>query len=293
MDRLKEFNETHDKFVAQGEALTRRRSSSIFGLPAVTTSTSSLEDEALGMPQFFKDVPKLRERIETLDALLVDYRQHHEAALEAFSAVDRAKHEDRCGQAVGLMQREAGKIRSNLAQMENLNKQLVEQDPTVTKTGHYQMRVLQHAYLSEKFTMALKRFTQTQAELQAKREAGLERQYKVIRPNATDEELSRLHETEIPADELLKLAVRGTDLKEEMSRLLDRRDAMLRLEKRINELQALFGEMALLAQEQAEYVEGVALFVSKTHDYLEMTTQNLVQAVAYQKRIRKMWCSIF
>lgn len=143
----------------------------------------------------------------------------------------------------------------------------------------------------------MERFVVMKREREAQRQTKLQTIYLTIHPGALPEELDQLNQADLASDQLLQLAVtRGMDgLKAELGAFLQRRDSMLRIEKRVTELAALFADFEALIREQARPVQNIALYCADAREFLEASTAHMTQSVEYARKSRWWWprCSIF
>lgn len=135
-------------------------------------------------------------------------------------------------------------------------------------------------------------FNEAQARSQNKRVEQIDRQYRIIKPEASQEELDQLRQAEIGPEQLFQLALTKDDLVAELALLQKRRDSMLRIEKRVEELQALFSDFYTVSMEEGEHLNDVAAYLTNVIEYMEVANAHMVESVAYMRNIRKLRCSI-
>jgi syntaxin 1B/2/3 len=149
------------------------------------------------------------------------------------------------------------------------------------------MRVDNHRQLSNAFLAAMRRYQKMQETYQDKYKAQLQRQYLIVKPRATQEELAEL--TRDP--DAMKVQVFAMNVKEESKKTLvqmkGRLQDMQKLEQSILELNQLFLEMQDLVVGQGDVINKIGYNVDQIEEYTAKAAQDLEQAVESQKAIQK------
>lgn len=289
IDRYPDFKELSTKYIKEGvvqaPAVTSRRST-IFAAPG-------REDDIFMMKKFCSDVIYVRAKL----AQIVDFTQQSkaeaQAALSAGEEKQREKHERRCKIILDTAVHKSGKIKTILDRMRQENF-LISQKPELKDNGDVRMRLLMHEYLCEKFKKVMNEFYGEQRGEQDARKGQLTRQYKLVKPQATEEELEALHDTKLKSNQVFQVALSSADIKEEILRLRSRRDSMLEIERTVIELSGLFREFSVMVREQGETLDDINYYAGNTVDNLDYANIEMAEGVSLQRRHQGLcWCCCY
>mmetsp|Transcript_30192 Transcript_30192/g.97156 ORF Transcript_30192/g.97156 Transcript_30192/m.97156 type:complete len:161 (+) Transcript_30192:969-1451(+) len=121
------------------------------------------------------------------------------------------------------------------------------------------------------------------------------RQLKVVRPDATDDDVERLlqdgGDSNIFKQQLLQ--ERSTQAaKNALADIQDKHRDIIRLEQSIVELHQLFVDMAVLVETQGEMLDQIEYSVQQAHQYVDRGVKQLEKAKESQKKSRKRMCCL-
>lgn len=163
-------------------------------------------------------------------------------------------------------------------------------------SGDLRMRTLQHASLTRLLAKQMKSFKEIQEEFKQKKQNQLARQYLIIRPTASLDELDALNEAagsmSLSSNQIFQLG--GTNNPQAvLEGMRARRVSVMKIEKGITTLHRIFIEMQTMIDEQGELLDSIEGNVQGTLAYIDEANQTMEIAVDTQKNIRKLHCSIF
>ena len=165
-------------------------------------------------------------------------------------------------------------------------------DP-MAKKNELRIRNNLHATLARKFMDCMKEYQTAQQEFKDESKKKLTRQIKVVKADATDEEIDKVI-AEGKGNTLFKDAILAGPAH---SSILDsHRDVtafyedVLKLEKSMAELHQMFRDMALLVDMQGEILDRIEYEVQTTGNYVEKGNKELESAIEYAKKARKRQC---
>lgn len=159
-----------------------------------------------------------------------------------------------------------------------------------------EIRIQKNIYgiLSSRFVELVTDYTELQTKQKQRVQEKFTRQCKIIKPDATDEEIQKVVESgdsEIFSQAMLDSKLHDS-AKSALSYIENKHERILHLEQSINELHQLFVDMALLVETQGEIINQIEMNVHSAAEYVKEGNQELVQAVEYQKKSRKKMCII-
>ncbi|CAB4405566.1 unnamed protein product [Rhizophagus irregularis] len=163
----------------------------------------------------------------------------------------------------------AGQISNKLAVMEQNNKTLTTgQDQT-------QMRLTQHATLAKSFIDTMTNYLRMQKENEKKYKERIVRQFRIVKPDVTQQEIDQLLSEE--SGQIFTSQVLSKTQSEQSRSILtevqDRQRDILRIEKSINEINKMFGEVkALVLGDDIK-----AKKISDTTDVIQDNTNQIEQ----------------
>ncbi|KAJ9059768.1 hypothetical protein DSO57_1038032 [Entomophthora muscae] len=118
----------------------------------------------------------------------------------------------------------------------------------------------------------------------------MERQYRIVRPDATDEEVKEAIESEgetsLFAQSVLQSA-QASEAKRALKEVRERHMDIQNIVKSIEELSSLYQEMQYMVESQDVLVDNIDKTVEATNVQLEEVNVELVQATEIAKRSRK------
>ncbi|KAI9478137.1 MAG: t-SNARE [Benjaminiella poitrasii] len=159
--------------------------------------------------------------------------------------------------------------------------------------GDIAMRKTQHAALKKKFMETIQRYQDIERTYQQKYRQRVERQIKIVQPNATQDDIDRVLESDEPPQifaQSLMQSSRSGQAKAVLSEVQSRHDDIKRIEKTILELHQLFVDMQMMVEQQAETIQQIESHAETTVVDLEQGTKDIDKAIVYAKSTRaKKW----
>jgi len=124
----------------------------------------------------------------------------------------------------------------------------------------------------------------------------VKRQVQVVKPDCTDEDVERVMKTEGGKDALYKEKILAGGVNDQIkttyAKVAGKYQDVLTLEQSVAELHQMFLDFALLTEQQGELLDQIEFQVTQANDYVEEGNVDLVEAIVYQKAIRKKQCMI-
>jgi t-SNARE complex subunit (syntaxin) len=240
------------------------------------------------MAQFFADVELVKEKISIIRRNTRLIEQKHSQALTEISIDKGAKNsndlDDLMMETTGLGQ----EVRGILKRLETSQKEYVESQGGVANSAEARIRSNLQSTLSRKFMDAMSEYNDCQQKYKGKYQEKVERQYKIVNPNATPEQLEAVRSGEgksIFSDEILTGS--AAQAKQALGELQDRHKDIIKLENSIRELHQLFMDMAVMVEQQGELLDQIEHQVAEGCEYVKKGTEELVKARTYQQSAYK------
>lgn len=245
------------------------------------------EDGAEFMHDFFDFVNKIKTAMATINRNIANIEESYSQALVAINAEQGAKSSDELESMITSTNATANEVRKMLKEMDSQNKKISK------GTAEYRIRVNMHGTLTKKFMELMSKYQEVQTKYKNKFRERVERQYKIVKPTATQEEIDEALEsgnTQIFANQILDQ--RHAAAKDALAYIENRHRDILKLEQSIKELHQLFVDMAILVEAQGELIDQIEHNVNQSVAYVKKARDNIRVANKYQRKSRKKMCII-
>ncbi|RKO97242.1 hypothetical protein CXG81DRAFT_15985 [Caulochytrium protostelioides] len=248
-------------------------------------------DESPEMAAFFTQIGQVRDAIAAVKRNTEQIESMHQQAMNVISEKQSAEITEELDGLMNRTNKEATAIRNQLKAMEADNKALAAKN---TQPSELRVRVNQHGAITKKFLDVMNEYKAIQQKYQEKYKQRLQRQFLIVKPQATPEELAKVLDGEsgpVFAQQVLSTGQRA-EARRALQDIQDRHHDILRIEQSIIELQQLFMDMAVLVAAQGEMINQIEVHVNDAVETTEAGVQALKKAVKTQKASRKKMCCI-
>jgi len=240
------------------------------------------------MEGFFSIIEDLKKRLEKINRAIGDIDHNHRLVLNAINVEEATRLGRVIDELVRRTNNEAQYIRRTLKELTAETEELGES--RAASPSDLRIRLNQERRWAKKFMAAMSKFQVMQQTYQNKYRAQLERQYLIVKPQSTREELDRLtHSTD--ATQLLNMQIFSMANRAQAQRQLDemreRHHDIVAIEESLRQLHQMFVDMAIIVENQGEIIDKVEEHVSGTVEYTEHAAQEMRQAVVKQRGIQK------
>lgn len=179
----------------------------------------------------------------------------------------------------------AGQVKTLLKNMDGDNETFSKQNPDSSEA---RIRKNMHQQLTKKFMEHMTEYQEVQTKYKNKYRETVERQYKIVKPDATPDEVEKVLDggsDTIFTDHMLVGNAQAA--KNALADIQERHHDIQRLERSINELYELFSDLALLVDAQGELLDQIEHSVGQAKDYTQAAVKDLHKANEYAKSSRK------
>jgi len=238
---------------------------------------------------FFETVSEIKSGMATIRRNIKAIEESYGQSLVALN-VDQ-KSSDELEKLIDSTNLAAADLRNKLKEIDAENKQL---EKSVKGTAQYRIRTNMHQTLTRKFLDLMQEYQEVQTKYKNKYRERVERQYKIAKPDATQEEIDEALEsgnTQIFQKQILDMQ-HHQQAKEALIYIENRHRDIMRLEQSIKELHQLFLDMAILVEAQGELIDQIEYNVSQSVAYSKEAVKQLNQANQLQKKSRKKMCCL-
>ncbi|KAG0212172.1 Plasma membrane t-SNARE, secretory vesicle fusion [Mortierella sp. GBA30] len=247
------------------------------------TSVQQNNNGGSDMNAFFSEVTSIQEDITKIEQNISKIEELHDVSLNGVATEEQASRTNR--QLEG--------ITADTTQLSNRTKKRIKDielaNLRLANSPDIQIRRTQAASLKEKFLKTLRRYQSSESEARKKYQGRMERQYKIVRPDATPQEIAQAMESDnqqIFAQSVLQ-STRYGDANRALREVQSRHDDIKKIEKTILELHQLFIDMETLVTEQAEVLNTIEENTQQTDVHLETGNKEVDVAIVNARGARK------
>ncbi|KAI7820444.1 syntaxin-like protein [Gamsiella multidivaricata] len=248
-------------------------------MSAVPSSNNTGSD----MGAFFSEVTSIQEDITKIEQNITKIEELHDVSLNGVATEEQSSRTNR--QLEG--------ITADTTQLSNRTKKRIKDielaNLRLANSSDIQIRRTQAAALKEKFLKTLRRYQSSESEARKKYQGRMERQYKIVKPDATPQEIAQVMESDnqqIFAQSVLQ-STRYGDANRALREVQSRHDDIKKIEKTILELHQLFIDMETLVTEQAEVLNTIEEHTQQTDQHLEVGNKEVDVAIVNARGARK------
>jgi len=243
------------------------------------------------MQAFFDEVQEIKKISNTIRYNIRQIEQNHGDCLTAISAEQSRESSARLEQLMRETNAAASQVRNKLKTLDLENKDFARRNEGASEA---RIRSNMHGTLTRKFVDLMAEYQEIQTKYKNKyRERG-ERQYRVVNPNATREEIDNAlsgDQQEIFTQHILQ-GPGHAQARNALADIQERHRDITRLETSIAELHQLFLDMSVLVESQGELLDQIEYTVSQSVNYTGKAVEELRSANKYQKKVRKKMCCV-
>lgn len=158
------------------------------------SSTKPADEDKLKMQDFFNQVAEMRKAMELIRKKTDDIERAHKQALNSVQGDEQAECTKKTEMIMDQTNLISNKIRVSLKEMNKTNTHLEadfgSSDPNL------RIRVAQHSQLTKAFIDTMNNYQNIQERYKLKFHQQLQRQYLIVNPGATPDELAKIVENE-------------------------------------------------------------------------------------------------
>ncbi|KAL0947000.1 hypothetical protein HGRIS_013145 [Hohenbuehelia grisea] len=243
-----------------------------------------------GTNAFLSEITSIQDGIEQLSANVKQISDFHSRSINAVGVESQ--------QDTALLDNLTSETRTLSNALKDRIKKL--EFETASSTGHdIQIRRNRLGLVRQNFLEALQQYQQVEMQYRAKAKQRVERQFKIVKPDATPEEVAAVVDNADGAGDqifaqALTSSTRYGDSRTAYHEVQERHQDILRMEQTLAELAVLFNDMATLVEQQDAVIDSVEQTAVKVEGDAEAGGKNLDEAVRHARAWRKKkWICFF
>eukprot|EP00928_Gymnodinium_smaydae_P012056 TRINITY_DN14395_c0_g3_i1.p2 TRINITY_DN14395_c0_g3~~TRINITY_DN14395_c0_g3_i1.p2 ORF type:complete len:351 (-),score=102.71 TRINITY_DN14395_c0_g3_i1:72-1049(-) len=227
---------------------------------------------------------KGRENVKLMGEVLED-------ALQATTQAKERAVSDRLNE---LVQDTNVHVRNSMHGLEALKARTEGDEGKRCSPGEAKIQANMQQAMAKKHQQLLVDFQQAQQEFKRTLERRQEREMQILMPDATEAERAGMIECGETTSLMVakKMAGAHAMLLDEVQRIRDKHQDILKLEQNIADLASMFQEMAVLVDAQGEMLDAIEVHVHKTKDCTAKAEKNLITTRKVQRKTQKQMCCL-
>ena len=202
------------------------------------------------MQDFFDDARRIKRAMEEMQEKMLELERLHEENLAAISTEQGRQFSEQLEEVTQSTNAITTGVRNQLKAMDEDNKEHAlryQTNPEVASESR--IRANTHGSLTRKFVKAMSEYQDLQTKYKKKYRKRVERQYKIVKPEATQEEIEDSISNP-QADVFMQQMAGVAAAQNALADIQDRHKDIMRLETSINEVHQLFMDMSMLVEAQ-------------------------------------------
>ncbi|XP_078148203.1 syntaxin-132-like [Carex rostrata] len=253
----------------------------------------SPDSKDLRMESFFKKVAEIEAQIDSITTLHYKLEASNEECRQLTKASAMKEIKKKMEKDVEEVTKIAHKAKSSLEQLDRENLTNRQKPGCEKGTGVDRSRTSMTVALKKRLKERIAQFQTLRQNIRNEYRDVIERRVFTVTGTRPDEEtIDQLIETG-DSEHIFSHAIQGYgggQIVETVAEIQERHDAFLELEKKLQELQQMFMDMAVLVEAQGDMIDDIEAQVIQSVDHVQKATETLKQAKKLQKNTRKHMC---
>jgi syntaxin 1B/2/3 len=243
-----------------------------------------------GMTRFYNQISNIQDELRRFDLNVSRIGELHSRSL---NNTDEALAQQNAAALDELVEETRALSNQIKNQIRDLEKESVPpgQDPRIRKN--------QTSLVRSKFIEALQNYQQVEQQYRARYRQRVERQFKIVKPDATPEEVTAVVESDQGSGgqvfaQALTSSTRYGESRAAYREVQERHEDIRKIERTLTELAQMFGDMDVLVAEQDDTINAIETSASQVQKDTEAGLGQTEKAVVHARSARrKRWYCFF
>lgn len=243
------------------------------------------------MPEFFAQVEEVKAVIEVIKQTTERIREMNQEALLATAPEREAELSNELKPLVRDTNQRAAHGKRLLQGMKEETK--ARKGKAGTSQSDVRIRENLCNTLTRVFVDVMKEYQNAQTKYKSDIKKKLTRQVQIVKPDVTEDEIDAIVKSGKGAGQVYSEVILtgvADDIRNAYATVEDKFQDVLALEQSIQDLHQMFLDFALIVEAQGEMLDQIEYQVKSAADYIEDGNADMLQAIEYQKSIRKKMC---
>lgn len=240
------------------------------------------------MEEFFQEIEKAKTSINAIKQATATVKGLNDEALAAIGQEEEALVSDKLQPVLSAANKEAALAKRGLEHLKTETEKISRKD----HAADIRVRENIHATTLQNLVVTVRAYQAAQNEYKSSLQEKGRRQIKVVKPTATEEEVTEVMQTgDVNAIIREALLQPGSDpIAQAYLNVVDKYQDVLRLEKSVTELHQMFVDLAILVEHQGEMLNNIEHQVATSKEYVKSGNAELVRALKARKQTRRRMC---
>ncbi|PLW26997.1 hypothetical protein PCASD_25122 [Puccinia coronata f. sp. avenae] len=235
-----------------------------------------MKEKYLDMSSFMDEVSSLNEGIRVVNENIDRVKEFHNRLL---SELDDHQHQSISSQLAALTSETSRLTRNLKNRIRSLQSSI--SNNLGNNNGDANVRATQVGALKKRFMDAIMKYQSVEQESRQKYKARMERQYRIVKPDASPEEIRQAVDSDDGGQifsQALMTSNRYGDARAAFNEVKERHEDVKRIEKTITELMEMFNDLATMVEEQDQLIQNVEANAAEVQRDVEQAGQHITKA---------------
>jgi len=250
-------------------------------------NTNANNKNSAEMNDFLSKVEVLKTSVAVIKQKVENLEQLYNSSLDTINDAQSKQISVQLNNEMDAIAKQSKDIQLQLLAMDSENKKLSGK----LQPSDLRIRQTQQVTLTKSFMDTMNKYRDIQTKYQRKYKERMEKQYLIVNPNTSENEIARLLESgelgSVFAQELIEKGSKSSEAKKALQEVQERHQEIVKIEQSVLELQQLFIDMQVLIKSQGEVINQIEYQVNSANENTEKGVEELKEAVVYQKKARK------
>ena len=242
------------------------------------------EEKRMKMVDFYNSITEIKKKLDNISKLRGEIEKTHKESLQSATVQKSVECSNIINSLMSEVHQASQYVRKTLTAMQDETGE-VAKDAT-PGSAFLRARVHQHDKLLRNYLSEMKKFQKMQESCSQQYKEQIKRQYKIVVPNATSEQIKAVLQDPDAQKGIFTMAVRG-EAEKELKIMEERCNDMKKLEQSIIELAGLFTQLNEMLVSQRDVLAKVGANIYKVEAYSEKAKKETEAAVEQAKAYRK------
>lgn len=254
-----------------------------------------MQEKNLDMENFMDQISDLNDTIQTINSSIDDLRQLHSKSLSQLNYSDPSSGPSEVTRDLNQTSfRTSQLIKSCKNRIESLNSQI---NSSPQPKHRFTVHVTQLKSVKKRLMDAIVKYQSVEQENRQKSEARIERQYRIVKPDATDEDIRQAIDSDQSVQifsQALMTSNRYGDARAAFNEVKERHEQLKKIETTLTELMEMFNDLATMVEEQDHALDQVEQQAMDINKDTELAGQHISKARDSAAAARKKrWICFF
>jgi len=246
-----------------------------------------IEMGSMDRKKFFEDLEKVKDAIKFIEAQTKEIVRLQDESLNAVRTEDSKATSEKLEKLLVTCNGRCAQIKKLLSDL----KEETEKMSVTAPASEIRIRKTTTETMTQKFVSTVRRYQQAQQEFKAKSKEKVARQVRIVKPDATLEDIDTAMKSGDPGA-IYRAAILQPGADPVAQAYMDvqaKYKDVLALEESVTALNQMFQDLGLLVERQGEMVNQIEFQIAETADHVSKGNKELTKALEAKKALRKKY----